>query len=365
MGDDRCPAKAEMESLLLEMVRREASDLHIVSGYQPSFRIHGEISESGSGPLDDEHARGMIESVLPEEVRANLHHAKNADCSLTLSSPDGLERYRAGVFYSAGRLGACFRHIPSRIPDFDWMGFPPALAERIVSQINGLVIVTGITGSGKSTTLAALVDLLNRAGGYRIITVEEPVEYLFPRRTNSIITQREVGTDVDSFFDGLKYGLRQDPDVILVGEIRDPETARMALSAAETGHLILATLHTKDAKGAITRFVDLFPHDAHEDVRTQLALSLRFVVSQHLLSNATPGQKRVLALELLVVNDGARVAIKFGKIEAIESAIQMGARNGMRTLDGSLQELLNLGKITAETARRYAKDADALQLPPR
>ena len=365
MSNRRLSPKPEMESLLLEMVRRQASDLHIVSGYRPSFRVHGEISESGSEPLDDAHARGMIESVLPEEVRANLHHAKNVDCSLTLSAPDGPERYRAGIFYSGGRLGACFRHIPSRIPDFDWMGFPRALAKRIVSQINGLVIITGITGSGKSTTLAALVDLLNRAGGYRIITVEEPVEYLFSRRANSIVTQREVGTDVDSFFDGLKYGLRQDPDVILVGEIRDPETARMALSAAETGHLILTTLHTKDAKGAVTRFVDLFPHDAQEDVRTQLALSLRFVVSQHLLPNATPGQKRALALELLVVNDPARVAIKFGKIEAIESAIQMGARNGMKMLDDSLQELVKLGRITPETARRYAKDADALQLPLR
>jgi twitching motility protein PilT len=365
MREHPTSAKSEMESLLLEMIDREASDLHIVPGYRPSFRIHGEIRDSGSDSLDAEHVRRMIESVLPEEVAHRLHHEKNADCSLTLPTLEGPQRYRASVFYARGVWGACFRHIPSRIPDFDWLGFPRPLAERIVSQINGLVIVTGITGSGKSTTLAALVDLLNQAGGYRIITVEEPVEYLFSHRTNSLVTQREVGTDVDSFFDGLKYGLRQDPDVILVGEIRDPETARMALSAAETGHLILSTLHTKDAKGAITRFVDLFPHEAHEDVRTQLALSLRFVVSQHLLPNATPGRKRVLALELLVVNDPVRVAVKFGKIEAIESAIQTGARDGMITLDTSLERLAYARLITPDTARRYAKDAAALQLAGR
>jgi twitching motility protein PilT len=359
------PVKSEMETLLLAMVSRQASDLHIVPGYPPTYRIHGEIRECETGTLDGAHARRLIEAVLPDEIRQKLHREKNADCSLTLPTPDGVERYRAGVFLSRGELGACFRHIPSRIPDFEWLGFPRTLAERIVGQLNGLVIVTGITGSGKSTTLAALVELLNRTGGYRIITIEEPVEYLFGTHPNSIITQREVGTDVDSFFDGLKHGLRQDPDVMLVGEIRDPETARMALSAAETGHLILTTLHTKDAKGAITRFVDLFPHDAQEDVRTQLALSLRFVVSQHLLPHATAGQKRVLALEVLVVNDPARSAIKFGKIEAIESAIQTGGRDGMVTLDSSLERLASARLISPETARRYAKDANALHLSGR
>lgn len=365
MNDYQPSAKAEMEALLLDMIGREASDLHIVPGYRPSFRVHGELQESNAEPIDPTHARALIESVLPEEIRSRLNSAKNADCSVALRGPDGPERYRAGVFYSGGQLGACFRHIPSRIPDFDWMGFPRGLAERVVNLMNGLVIITGITGSGKSTTLAAVVDLLNHTGGHRIITVEEPVEYLFPRHANSIVTQREVGTDVDSFFDGLKYGLRQDPDVILVGEIRDPETARMALSAAETGHLIFTTLHTKDAKGAITRFVDLFPHQAQEDVRTQLALSLRYVISQHLLPNAEPGQKRVLALETLKVNDPARVAIKFGKIEAIESAIQTGARDGMMTLDACLQQLVQRSRITPETARVYAKDPGAMQLPLR
>ncbi|MCK4658861.1 MAG: PilT/PilU family type 4a pilus ATPase [Phycisphaerae bacterium] len=355
MNDQTTTCTNEMETLLLEMISRQASDLHIVPGYRASFRIHGEVAEYGDRRLDTASACHMIESVLPEQAREHLHHHKNADCSLTLPTSEGLERYRASVFYSRGQLAACFRHIPSRIPDFDWMSFPRGLAERMIRQVNGLIIVTGITGSGKSTTLAALVNLLNEAGGYRIITVEEPVEYLFPHCPNSIVTQREVGTDVDSFFDGLKYGLRQDPDVMLVGEIRDRDTARMALSAAETGHLVLTTLHTKDAKGAITRFVDLFPHDAQDSVRTQLALSLRFVVSQHLLRNTVPGEKRVLALEVLVVNDPVRVGIKLGKIESIESAIQTGARDGMITLDASLQQLVKSHKIDSGTARRYAK----------
>jgi twitching motility protein PilT len=172
-----------------------------------------------------------------------------------------------------------------------------------------------------------------------------------------MITQREVGRDVDSFYDGLKYGLRQDPDVILLGEIRDRDTAQMALSAAETGNLILTTLHTKDAKGAVTRFVDLFPHQAQDDVRTQLALSLRSVLSQHLLQPARKGEKRVLALEIMHVNHPVRIAIKFGKIESIESSIQTGKRDGMMTLDEDLARLAASKKITLETARRFAKDA--------
>jgi twitching motility protein PilT len=239
------------------------------------------------------------------------------------------------------------------------MGFPEPLAQRLVAHRNGLVILTGVTGSGKSTTLAALIHLLNQRGGFRIITVEEPVEYVHEPKGTTVITQREVGRDVDSFFEGLKSGLRQDPDVILVGEIRDRDTAQMALSAAETGHLILTTLHTKDAKGAVTRLTDLFPLDGQEDVRSQLSLSLRSVVCQHLLPPLTEGQKRALALEVLHVNQPVRAAIRFGKIDSIESAIQTGKRDGMIALDEDLARLVELGRISLETARRFAKDPDS------
>ncbi|MFQ5415016.1 MAG: type IV pilus twitching motility protein PilT, partial [Phycisphaerae bacterium] len=241
-----------------------------------------------------------------------------------------------------------------------WMGFPQGLAARLVQHTNGLVIISGVTGSGKSTTLAAMVNLLNEQGGCRIITVEEPIEYVHPRKSSSVVTQREVGRDVDSFYDGLKYGLRQDPDVILIGEIRDRDTAQMALTAAETGHLILTTMHTKDAKGAVTRLVDLFPHDVQDDVRAQLSMSLRSVVSQHLLDSATAGEKRVLAMEILHVTQQVRIAIKLGKIESIESALQTGKRDGLVPLDDDLARLASLNRISFETARRFAKDPDAL-----
>src|SRR5438132_915787 len=226
--------------------------------------------------------------------------------------------FRDNVFYTGGQIGACFRVVPSAIPDFAWAGFPVALAERLAGLRDGLVIVTGVTGSGKTTTLAMIVNLLNRSGGYRIITVEDPVEYLFPKIDGSVLTQREVGGDVLTFADGLKYGLRQDPDVILVGEIRDRETAQMALSAAETGHLVFTTLHTRDAKGAISRYADLFPQDVQNEVRSQLAMSLKAIVSQRLLPDVEKGAKRHLALEVLWNIYPIASAIRTGKLESID-----------------------------------------------
>lgn len=351
----------EMLPLLRAAADREASDLHLVPAYPVTYRVHGQLEPVGN-PLKADQLRGMVESIMPKRLIGRLDEAKNFDFSVSVEHKGEPCRFRANVYLAQGQWCASMRHVPNEIPSFEWMSFPEGLARRLVSHANGLVIITGVTGSGKSTTLAALVNLLNRDGGYRVITVEEPVEYVHRRITSSMITQREVGRDVDSFYDGLKYGLRQDPDVVLIGEIRDRETARMALSAAETGHLILTTLHTKDAKGAVTRFVDLFPHEAQDDVRTQLALSLRSVVSQHLLPPAGGG-KRVLALEILHVNNPVRVGIKFGKIDSIESAIQTGKRDGMMTLDEDLQRLLTEGKILLETARRFAKDPDDINSP--
>ncbi|MFH1109253.1 MAG: PilT/PilU family type 4a pilus ATPase [Planctomycetota bacterium] len=358
--DSEDGARLEMQALLDAAVERQASDVHLVPGYPVTYRVHGRLVAIEGAALDGERVRGFIESILPDELSARLDQGKNFDCSVALTHQGRPCRFRANLFMAQGEWCACFRHVPEEIPSFEWMGFPEALAQRLIGHTNGLVIITGVTGSGKSTTLAALINLLNRRGDCRVITVEEPIEYIHPRISSSIITQREVGRDVDSFFDGLKYGLRQDPDVILLGEIRDRDTAQMALSAAETGHLILTTLHTKDAKGAVTRFVDLFPYDAQEDVRTQLALSLRSVVSQHLLPSARAGEKRALALEVLHVNQPVRIAIKFGKIDSIESAIQTGKRDGMVTLDEDLQRLVDAGRISLETARRFAKDSEGV-----
>ncbi|MBI4718693.1 MAG: PilT/PilU family type 4a pilus ATPase [Planctomycetes bacterium] len=370
---------ADIHALLLLAAEREASDVHLVPGHPAVLRVHGQLvplADPHAAPLGASQVRSMIEAIVPPRLAAALQPPaadapeavapgarKNLDFSISLNRAGRPCRFRANAYLAQGEWCVCLRHVPEEIPSFEWMGFPRGLAERLVAYTNGLVIITGVTGSGKSTTLAALVNLLNERGGVRVITVEEPVEYVHGRISTSVITQREVGRDVDSFYDGLKYGLRQDPNVILVGEIRDRETAQMALSAAETGHLILTTLHTKDAKGAVTRFVDLFPYEAQEDVRTQLALSLRSVVSQHLLPSAAPGEKRVLATEVMHVNQPVRIGIKFGKIESLDSAIQTGVRDGLLTLDDDLQRLLTAGRISLETARRFAKDADGIRAP--
>jgi twitching motility protein PilT len=253
------------------------------------------------------------------------------------------------------------RLVPATIPDFEWAGFPGALAERLAFLLDGLVIVTGATGSGKTTSLAMIVNLLNQAGGYRIITVEEPVEYLYPRVANSLITQREVGQDVLTFADGLKYGLRQDPDAILVGEIRDRETAQMALSAAETGHLVFTTLHTRDAKGAISRYADLFPQDVQRDIRHQLALSLRAVVAQRLLPATESGTKRHLALEVLWNTNPIASGIRTGKLESIDNYLLTGRDEGMLSFDESVRQLLRAGKISRDIAEQNVRDVSFLK----
>jgi twitching motility protein PilT len=271
----------------------------------------------------------------------------------------GPRRLRANYFQSSQQCGACFRIIPAGIPDFRWAGFPAELARRLAHFRNGLVLISGVSGAGKTTTLAMLIRLLAQEGDYRIITLEEPIEYVFPESERSIVTQREVGRDVASFADGLKYGLRQDPDVILVGEIRDRDTAQMVLSAAETGHLVFATLHTRDAKGAITRYVDLVPEHVQTEIRAQLAMSLRAVICQHLLPSATGG-KRELALEILFNNSPIASAIRTGKDESIDRNILTNRAEGMLPLDESVRQLFLAGKITRETAEQYVSDKGLL-----
>lgn len=339
----------------------QASDLHLVAGYPPTLRIHGTLRGIDETVLSGELIADLVRGVMPAELREKIGGRKDYDFSTSIRDGEQLHRFRVNVFRGQEAVGACFRFIPGQIPSFDWMGLPPDLPSRIINLHNGLVLITGVTGSGKTTTLAGLVDLMNRQGDRRIVTIEEPVEYLFKPAGRSVITQREVGVDVDSFADGLKYSMRQDPDVILCGEVRDIETARMAISAAETGHLVLSTVHTQDAKGAITRLIDIFPPERQQDIRGQLSLSLRFVLSQHLLPNVTPGEKRVLAVEILVVNDAARAAIRLNKTESLDTVIQTGKRSGMQTLDESLAALVVSRRISPETAHRFAKNPQGLR----
>jgi twitching motility protein PilT len=329
-----------MRDWLAQLVASGGSDLHLVAGHPPVQRLHGELVEFADPPLAADETRQLIRSFCTPEALASLEHHKDVDFSFVAALAGRPARFRANLFHAGRNLAACLRLVPDVIPDFSWAGFPPDLAKRLAFLRDGLVILTGATGSGKTTTLAMIVNVINQAGGYRIITVEEPVEYVFPQAVNSLVTQREVGGDVATFADGLKYGLRQDPDVILVGEIRDRETAQMALSAAETGHLVFTTLHTRDSKGAITRFADLFPQDAQREVRTLLALSLRAIVSQRLLPGVQTGTKRHLALEVLWNTSPISIAIRNGKIESIDNYLLTNRDEGMVSFDESVRLLL-------------------------
>ena len=359
---DEAPFIAERLRQWLEWtVQAGASDLHVVVGHPPVVRLHGDLTSFPEDPITSEEVEPLLLSACPHEALNRLQQQKNADFSFACPIDGRFMRFRTTLFLAGGHTGACFRVIPDTIPDLAWAGFPQKVAEKIAGLRDGLVVLTGATGSGKTTTLAMIVNRLNKAGGYRIITVEEPVEYLFPREPNSVITQREVGVDVISFADGLKYGLRQDPDVILVGEIRDRDTAQMAISAAETGHLVFSTLHTRDAKGAITRFPDLFPPDVQSAVRAQLAMSLRCIVSQRLLAGVNRAEKRHLALEVMWNTLPIASAIRTGKIESIDNYIQTGREEGMFTFDESVKQLLRAGKITRATAEQNVRDVSYLK----
>lgn len=355
------PIPEQLRDWLHHAVEAGASDLHLVVGYPPVLRLHGDLIELSAPPLSGNAAESLLVALCPAEARAQLQSQKNIDFSFDLTLKGQTHRFRANLFHAGGRLGACLRVVPTLIPDFAWAGLPSNLARRLALGQDGLVIVTGATGSGKTTTLAMLVNLLNETGGYRIITVEEPVEYRFPALPQSVVTQREVGTDVLTFADGLKYGLRQDPDVILVGEIRDRETAQMALSAAETGHRVFASLHSRDTKGAITRYADLFPQEAQRDIRSQLALSLRAVVAQRLLAGTERGAKRHLALEVLWNTYPIASAIRTGKVESIDNYLLTGREDGMVSFDESIRQLLRAGKITPDLAEQNVRELSLLQ----
>ena len=337
-----------------------ASDVHLVIGHPPVLRIHGELQPLDETVLDQAALVPLLEAICPRKIFDRFQRDQDADFSIERCVNGQQHRFRVNYFINDQQPGACFRVVPDSIPDFQWSGFPREIAERLAHFRNGMVLLTGVTGSGKTTTLAMLVNLLNLEGNHRIITIEEPVEYRYPPHSGSVITQREVGLDVRSFAEGLKYGLRQDPDVILVGEIRDRETARMAMTAAETGHLVFSTLHTRDAKGAISRFADLFPQNVQTEIRAQLAVSLRAVVSQHLLPNARTGEKRQLALEIMFNNMPISSAIRIGKLQSIDNYILTGRDEGMRTLDDSVKELHRAGRITKKTAARFVSDPSSL-----
>ncbi|WP_373651939.1 type IV pilus twitching motility protein PilT [Schlesneria sp. DSM 10557] len=342
---------------LAQAAQAEASDLHLVAGFPPSIRLNGRLTHLNESPLEPDRLNILLIEACPEHFQEKLKTERSLDFSVALGGDLAGTRVRANLFYTTGNLGGCFRIIPGAIPDFEWAAFPEELAERLAGIRDGMVIVTGPTGSGKSTTLAMIVNLINRAGGSRIISIEEPLEFEFPRMPNSMVSQREVGVDVPTFADGLRNGLRQDPDVILVGEIRGHDTAQIALSAAETGHLVFSTLHSRDAKGAITRYTDLFTDDAQRDIRSQLALCLRSVVAQRLLPDVRPGRKQHLALEVLWNTFPIGSAIRTGKFESIDNYLTTARDDGMVSFDESVRRLFKAGKISQQVAEMNVREA--------
>ncbi len=331
-------------------VEKGASDLHLCSGIVPTIRVNGILRPLGEIPVSAKDCLALINSSLDQKQRARFEENWELDYALNLK---GVGRFRGNVHYNRGEMDATFRHIPTEIRTLSELGHKEAL-KHLCRLEQGLILVTGITGSGKSSTLASMVKEIGESRSGVIVTVEDPIEYLFENNL-AIIKQREVGTDTKSFANALKHVLRQDPDVIMVSELRDRETISAAVTAAETGHLVLATLHTMDAPEAIHRMVDVFPGDQQEQVIAQLSNSLQAIISQKLLPRADE-EGQVLASEILIANSAVRTCIRTHKIEQITGLIEIGQKDGMHTIDQSIIELFEAGKISADEALLQVRD---------
>jgi twitching motility protein PilT len=337
------PGDVNVTDLLVEMVDSGASDLHLTSGAPPMVRLRGELRALGEhAMLTPQMLQRSLYSLLSQKQRERFENELELDFAYSVP---GKARFRVNVYRQRESLGAAFRLIPYEIKPLEALGVPPAV-NNFASLARGMVLVTGPTGSGKSTTLAGILDLANRTRREHIMTVEDPIEFLH-RHKGCLVNQREVGEDTRSFASALKHALRQDPDIILVGELRDLETISVALTAAETGHLVFATLHTQDAAQTIDRVIDVFPAEQQQQVRVQLAGAIQGVVCQTLCKTAN-GKGRVVATEVMTATPAIRNLIREGKTHQIYSSMQAGAKNGMHTLDQHLAELVRTGQITYE-----------------
>jgi twitching motility protein PilT len=336
-------AANSIDELLERMVDRNASDLHVTTGTPPVVRVRGAVERlDGFGPLTGEDTQQLLYRILSSEQQKQLELNRQLDFSHSIP---GLARFRVNVYFQREAIGAAFRLIPTELKTLEELGIPSTL-HVLAEKPRGLVLVTGPTGSGKSTTLAALIDEINRNRSEHILTIEDPIEFLH-RHKRCIVNQREIGPDAKSFADALRAALRQDPDVILVGEMRDLETIATALTAAETGHLVFGTLHTQSAPSTIDRIIDVFPAEQQEQVRIQIANSLQGVVTQALLPTAD-GTGRVPALEILLPDDAVRNLIRQGKVEQIYSVMQTSSGRGMQTMEQSLAELITRRIVDVE-----------------
>ena len=343
----------DITELLILTRERDASDLHLTVGTPPSLRIHGKLVRLDFPPLTAQSLHEMLYDVLSDVHKARFEDTHDLDLSLELQN---VGRFRVNVFVQRRGEGAVFRLIPTVLKSLEQLGMPPVL-RGLAMKDRGLVLVTGPTGSGKSTTLAAMIDLMNTERADHIITIEDPIEFVHEHKS-CVVNQREVGPHTKSFSAALRSALREDPDIILVGEMRDLETVAMALTAAETGHLVLATLHTNSAAQTVNRIIDVFPPHQQDQIRVQLSEALLAVLAQTLIPRVD-GRGRVAAIEMMVATAAIRNLIREGKTFQIPSMIETGAKEGMTSLDQCLRDLLRRGLISAEDAFIRAVDRDA------
>ena len=349
------PKKFDFADVLMDVVNMNASDLHLTTGSPPMVRSHGKLQALDYPVLDSQLVRETVYSILTNDQRQRLESDWQIDLSYSIP---GIARFRVNAYFQRDSIGAAFRLIPTVIPAFETLGLPEMLLD-FTRKPRGFVLVTGPTGSGKSTTLASMIDRINKERHEHIMTVEDPIEFLHNHQ-NCIVNQRELGTDAKSFALALKAALRQDPDVILVGEMRDLETMQTAITAAETGHLVFATLHTQDTAQTVDRIIDAFPPSQQHQVRIQLSVALQGIVTQQLLPKAD-GSGRVCACEVLVPTPGIRNLIREGKTHQIYSALQTGGNVGMQTMDSALVDLARRGVITSKLAEARATSPDELR----
>ncbi|MBK8166291.1 MAG: type IV pilus twitching motility protein PilT [bacterium] len=346
-----------MRELLEEMVAKGASDLHITAGLPPQYRIDGNMFATQFPTLTGEDTRRLAYSILNDEQKKRFENEHELDFSFGVQ---GISRFRANVFQQRGVTAMALRQIPYQIHTFEQLGLPP-ICRTLINKTQGLVLVTGPTGSGKSTTLATMVDTINTARRGHIITIEDPIEFVHQHK-GCVVNQREVNSDTKSFPDALKYVLRQDPDVILIGEMRDRETIQAALTIAETGHLALATLHTNSTFETINRIVDVFPNGQQNQVRSQLSFCLSGVLTQQLIPRAK-GAGRVLALEIMVCTPAIKALVRDDKVHQIYGLMQAGQKHGMQTMNQSLHQAVVNKWITMDEALSRSSDvAELLQM---
>jgi twitching motility protein PilT len=348
-------AKLDFASLLITVIKENASDLHLTVGNPPMLRIHGSVlpMNGNGGPLTPEDLHISLYDILTEEQRKRLERDKELDFALELKN---IGRFRVNVFYTRRGEGAAFRYIPTKIRSFKDLGLPEETLRYICDRKKGLVLVTGPTGSGKSTTISAMIDYINTTRSDHIITAEDPIEFIHEHK-KSIVNQREVGPHTHSFANALRSALREDPDVILVGEMRDLETISLALTAAETGHLVFATLHTISAPKTIDRVIDVFPSEQQQQIRIMFAETVVSVISQVLLKRKG-GVGRIAALEIMIATTAVKNLIREGKTHQLPSVIQTSQKVGMQHMDQVIKNLMMMGKIDVREAKMYTSNPD-------